>query len=66
VIERGYGPEAFLPGPLVEAMTTGGLLLVNEINRLPEGVQNVLLPAIDERLVVVPRLGSIRAREGFA
>ncbi len=65
VIERGYGPEAFLPGPLVEAMTTGGLLLVNEINRLPEGVQNVLLPAIDERLVVVPRLGSIRAREGF-
>lgn len=65
VIERGYGSDAFLPGPLVEAMTAGGLLLVNEINRLPEGVQNVLLPAIDEGLVVVPRLGAIRARDGF-
>ena len=65
VLQGGYGPEAFLPGPLVEAMTAGGLLLVNEINRLPEGVQNVLLPAIDERLVVVPRLGTIRARDGF-
>jgi len=65
VIQAGYGPDAFLPGPLVEAMTAGGLLLVNELNRLPEGVQNVLLPAIDERLVVVPRLGAIRAREGF-
>ena len=65
VMQGGYGPDAFLPGPLVEAMTAGGLLLVNEINRLPEGVQNVLLPAIDERLVVVPRLGTIRARDGF-
>ena len=65
VLQGGYGPEAFLPGPLVEAMTAGGLLLVNEINRLPEGVQNVLLPAIDERLVVVPRFGVIRARDGF-
>ena len=65
VIQGGYGPDAFLPGPLVEAMTAGGLLLVNELNRLPEGVQNVLLPAIDERLVGVPRLGAIRAKPGF-
>jgi MoxR-like ATPase len=65
VLQAGYGPDAFLPGPLVEAMRAGGLLLVNEINRLPEGVQNVLLPAIDERVVTVPRLGAIRANDGF-
>ena len=65
VLQGGYGADAFLPGPLVEAMRAGGLLLVNEINRLPEGVQNVLLPAIDERFVLVPRLGTIRAADGF-
>ena len=65
VLQRGYGRDSFLPGPLVEAMRAGGILLVNELNRLPEGVQNVLLPAIDERLLAVPRLGELRARDGF-
>lgn len=65
VLQRGYGAESFLPGPLVDAMRAGGILLVNELNRLPEGVQNVLLPAIDERFVAVPRLGDIRAHDAF-
>lgn len=65
VVKKGFGKESFIPGPLVEAMRTGGVLFINELNRLPEGVQNVLLPAIDERLIVVPRLGEIRAKEGF-
>ncbi|MGZ3709333.1 MAG: AAA family ATPase, partial [Bdellovibrionota bacterium] len=49
----------------VEAMRSGGILFINELNRLPEGVQNVLLPAIDEKMIVVPRLGVIHAAEGF-
>jgi MoxR-like ATPase len=65
VIKKGFTQEAFLPGPLVEAMKNGGVLFINELNRLPEGVQNVLLPAIDERMIVVPRLGEIRAKDGF-
>ncbi len=65
VIKKGFGKEAFIPGPLVEAMQTGGVLFINELNRLPEGVQNVLLPAIDERMIAVPKLGEIRAKEGF-
>lgn len=65
VIKKGFGPASFIPGPLVEAMQAGGVLFINELNRLPEGVQNVLLPAIDERSLSVPRLGEIRAREGF-
>lgn len=65
VIQKGYGPDSFVPGPLVEAMQSGGVLFINELNRLPEGVQNVLLPAIDERMLSVPRLGVIRAKEGF-
>ncbi len=65
VIKKGFGKDAFIPGPLVEAMQKGGVLFINELNRLPEGVQNVLLPAIDERVISVPKLGEIRAKEGF-
>ena len=65
VLERGYLPEAFVPGPLVQAMRSGGLLFVNELNRMPEGVQNVLLPALDEGLVHVPHLGTVQAAPGF-
>jgi MoxR-like ATPase len=64
-IEKGYNSESFMPGPLVQAMQSGGILFINELNRLPEGVQNILLPAIDERMVIIPRLGEIRARAGF-
>jgi MoxR-like ATPase len=65
VIKQGFTADAFMPGPLVEAMRKGGILFINELNRLPEGVQNVLLPAIDERMILVPRLGEVRAAPGF-
>jgi MoxR-like ATPase len=65
VVKRGFGPDSFVPGPLVEAMRSGGVLFINELNRLPEGVQNVLLPAIDERMIMIPRLGEVRAKDGF-
>ena len=65
VFARGYGEDAFSPGPLVAAMRSGGVLLVNDLDRMPEPVQNVLLPALDEGLVEVPHLGDVRAAEGF-
>ncbi len=65
VIKSGFTLDAFFAGPLVDAMRAGGVLFINELNRLPEGVQNVLLPAIDERMIIVPRLGEIRAAPGF-
>jgi MoxR-like ATPase len=65
VMKKGFSDASFLPGPLVEAMREGGVLFINELNRLPEGVQNVLLPAIDERMILVPRLGEVRAAPGF-
>jgi MoxR-like ATPase len=65
VLKKGYGKASFVPGPLAQAMTSGGVLFINELNRLPEGVQNVLLPAIDERILVIPRLGEIKAKDGF-
>jgi len=65
VMERGYVPEAFVPGPLMGAMREGGVLFINEMNRMPEGVQNILLPAMDEGLIEVPKIGTVRASKGF-
>jgi MoxR-like ATPase len=41
------------------------VLFINELNRMPESVQNVLLPALDERLLQVPHIGEVRAVDGF-
>lgn len=65
LLTKGYGPESFIAGPLVDAMNAGGILFINELNRLPEGVQNVLLPALDEKKITIPRLGEIKAASGF-
>lgn len=65
VLKRGYTKEAFVPGPLVEAMQGGKVLFVNELNRMPEAVQNILLPAMDERQLQVPKLEAVRAADGF-
>jgi MoxR-like ATPase len=46
-------------------MRQGAVLFVNELNRMPESVQNVLLPALDERFLILPQAGEIRAAAGF-
>jgi MoxR-like ATPase len=46
-------------------MQQGAVLFINELNRMPESVQNVLLPALDERLLLLPRIGEVRAAPGF-
>jgi MoxR-like ATPase len=65
VISQGYSKNAFIEGPLTQAMMEGAFLFINELNRMPEGTQNVLLPAMDERRIVIPRIGKVCARDGF-
>jgi len=65
VLKNGYTQDAFIEGPLTTAMTKGGILFINELNRMPEGVQNVLLPAMDERKITVPKIGTIKAEDDF-
>lgn len=65
VLKQGYNPESFSPGPLVRAMREGRILFINELNRMPETVQNVFLPALDEHLLQLPHIGEVRAVEGF-
>ena len=65
VLKKGYSAEAFFDGPLVQAMREGGILFINELNRMPEGVQNVLLPALDEKKIELQRIGDLKAKTGF-
>ena len=65
VLEKGYSHESFVQGPLIRAMDEGAILFANEINRCPESTQNVLLSAMDEGRIVIPKLGEITAKDGF-
>ncbi|HXV94688.1 MAG TPA: MoxR family ATPase [Pseudonocardia sp.] len=65
VLREDYSAENFVPGPLVEAMQDGGFLYIEELNRAPEDTMNVLLAAMAEREVVVPRVGRIAAGPTF-
>ena len=65
VLDGGYTPEAWTDGPLVMAMRAGELLYLEELNRIPEETLNVLITAMAEREVVVPRVGRIAAADGF-
>ena len=65
VLSDGYRPEVFLDGPLLDALRTGSLLYIEEINRVPEETLNVIITAMSERELHIPRLGRIVAEPGF-
>ena len=65
VLERGYLPEAFTEGPLVSALREGSLLYIEELNRVPEETLNVLITALAEGEIHVPRVGRIPASPLF-
>jgi MoxR-like ATPase len=65
VLADGYVQEIFVDGPLVAALRTGGLLYVEELNRVPEETLNVLITVMSEGELHVPRLGRVEAAAGF-
>jgi MoxR-like ATPase len=65
VLAKGYVPETFVDGPLIEALRVGGLLYVEEVNRVPEETLNVLVTVMSEGELHVPRLGRVRAADSF-
>jgi len=65
VLAEGYDPAVFVDGPLLSALRDGALLYVEEINRIPEETLNVLITVMSEGAIVVPRLGTVAAADGF-
>ncbi len=65
VIAKGYIEESYKYGPLALAMMNGGCLFINEINRMPESTQNSLLTSLDEGILEIPKLKTIKAHKNF-
>ena len=65
VLEKGFKPEYFEPGPLFHAMEEGGILYIDELNRAAPDATNALIRAMEEREIVVPRYGKIMAKPSF-
>jgi MoxR-like ATPase len=65
VLDGGYTAAAWSDGPLAVAMRSGELLYLEELNRIPEETLNALITAMAEGRLVVPRVGTITAADGF-
>jgi MoxR-like ATPase/Mg-chelatase subunit ChlD len=65
VLQDGYKEAYFTEGPLVKAMRTGGILYIEELNRAPSGALNVLVTALSDGYLDIPKLGRVYARPGF-
>ncbi len=65
VLQKGFNEDTFIPGPLSRAMKEGGIFFFNETNRAPSECSNAVLSSLDEGLLIVPKLGSIKAQHGF-
>jgi MoxR-like ATPase len=69
LLAHGPSPEALVPAPLYTAMLRGQVVRFEEITRAPHEVQDTLLMAMSDKVIVVPELpgdaGVVRARRGF-
>jgi MoxR-like ATPase len=56
-LSKGYRPEYFRAGPLLESMQEGKYLYVEEFNRLPDETTNVFVTVMSEKKLSIPKLG---------
>ena len=65
VMADNYLPEYFQKGPLTNAMEEGGILYIEEFNRMPADVSNVLITPMEEGEMYIPRYGTVKAVRPF-
>jgi MoxR-like ATPase len=65
VMADSYQPEYFEKGPLTKAMEGGGILYIEEFNRMPADVSNVLISPMEEGEMTIPRYGTVKAVRPF-
>ncbi len=65
VIADSYQPEFFEKGPLTRAMEGGGILYIEEFNRMPADVSNVLISPMEEGEMYIPRYQTVKAIRPF-
>ena len=65
VMADSYQPEYFEKGPLTRAMEGGGILYIEEFNRMPADVSNVLISPMEEGEMYIPRYDTVKAARPF-
>ena len=65
VMADSYQPEYFEKGPLTRAMEEGGIMYIEEFNRMPADVSNVLISPMEEGEMYIPRYGTVKAVRPF-
>jgi len=65
VMADSYQPEYFEKGPLTRAMEEGGIIYIEEFNRMPADVSNVLISPMEEAEISIPRYGTVKAVRPF-
>lgn len=65
VMADSYKPEFFEKGPLTRAMEEGGILYIEEFNRMPADISNVLISPMEEGELMIPRYGLVKAVRPF-
>jgi MoxR-like ATPase len=69
LVAKGPSRESLVPAPLYLGMTQGKIVRFEEITRCPLEVQDVIVPVLSERLMMIPELegadGVVHARPGF-
>ena len=65
VMSDSYQPEYFEKGPLTRSMEGGGIFYIEEFNRMPADVSNVLISPMEEGEMYIPRYGSVKAVRPF-
>lgn len=65
VMADSYQREYFEKGPLTRAMEEGGILYIEEFNRMPSDVSNALISPMEEGETYIPRYGPVKAVRPF-
>lgn len=69
LLAKGPTPESLVPAPLHIGLSEGKLVRFEEITRCPLEVQDIIVPILSERLMLIPELsgsaGVVHARPGF-
>jgi MoxR-like ATPase len=66
LLAKGPSLEAIVPSPVMRGMTTGKIVRVEELTRVPSDVQDTLITILSEKTLPIPELASeIRAVKGF-
>jgi MoxR-like ATPase len=66
LLAKGPSRDALVPGPILNAMSTGTLARVEELTRIPADVQDSLITILSEKSLPIPELGEhVQAQKGF-